>query len=325
VKPFIVDTNQKIRRSLLNQLTSLKMAGVQHIPIKGIETEVHFSDAVLHENQKVLSDTDANLKDDNEAVHHKVSERQSATRAGGNNQAEDTIGHPPKAVTAGRNIQIETSWKTRLADPFNASYMTALSEFLRKEKAEGKRIYPPGNEIFRAFELTPFDDVKVVILGQDPYHGPGQAHGLSFSVAAGVQPPPSLRNIYRELEADLGISHPGHGNLEGWARQGVLLLNSCLTVQEGQAGSHQGKGWELFTDEVIRCLNDDRQNLVFILWGRKAQDKGTEIDRSRHCVLSSVHPSPLSASNGFFGSKPFSQANAYLEETGQKPVDWNPG
>lgn len=301
------------------------MAGVQHIPTKGIEAEVPSSDGVSNEKQNVLTETGADPKDGHDSNRNKVSERQNATRSDRGNQAEDETAHPPKAVTAGRNIQIETSWKTRLADPFNASYMTALSEFLRKEKAEGKRIYPPGNEIFRAFELTPFDDVKVVILGQDPYHGPGQAHGLSFSVAAGVQPPPSLRNIYRELEADLGISHPGHGNLEGWARQGVLLLNSCLTVQEGQAGSHQGKGWELFTDEVIRCLNDDRQNLVFILWGRKAQDKGTEIDRSRHCVLSSVHPSPLSASNGFFGSKPFSQANAYLEETGQKPVDWNPG
>jgi len=301
------------------------MAGVQHIPTKKIEAEVYSLDAVLHENQNVFSNTDANRKDYNDAVHHKVSERQNATRAGRGNQAENMIDHPPKAVTAGRNIKIETSWKTRLDDPFNAPYMTELSEFLRKEKAKGKRIYPPGKEIFKAFELTPFDDVKVVILGQDPYHGPGQAHGLSFSVTAGVQPPPSLRNIYRELEADLGISHPGHGNLEGWARQGVLLLNSCLTVEEGQAGSHQGKGWELFTDEVIRCLNDERQNLVFILWGRKAQDKGTEIDRTRHCVLSSVHPSPLSASNGFFGSKPFSQANAYLQETGQKPVDWNLG
>ena len=301
------------------------MAGVQHIPTKGIEAEVPSSDGVSNEKQNVFTDTGADPKDGHDSNRNKVSERQNATRSDRGNQAEDETAHPPKAVTAGRNIQIETSWKTRLADPFNASYMTALSEFLRKEKSEGKRIYPPGNEIFRAFELTPFDDVKVVILGQDPYHGPGQAHGLSFSVAAGVQPPPSLRNIYRELEADLGISHPGHGNLEGWARQGVLLLNSCLTVQEGQAGSHQGKGWELFTDQVIRCLNQDRQNLVFILWGRKAQDKGTEIDRSRHCVLSSVHPSPLSASNGFFGSKPFSQANAYLEETGQKPVDWNPG
>ena len=318
-----MDATQKIRRSLLNQLASFKMAGVQHIPTKGIVAEVPSSGAVLDEEQKVFSDTDANSKDVNDAIRNKVSERQNATRTGRGTQAEDEIADPPKAVTAGRNIQIETSWKGRLADPFNASYMTALSKFLRKEKAEGKRIYPPSNEIFRAFELTPFDDVKVVILGQDPYHGPGQAHGLSFSVAAGVQPPPSLRNIYRELEADLGISHPGHGNLEGWARQGVLLLNSCLTVEEGQAGSHQGKGWELFTDEVIRCLNDDRQNLVFILWGRKAQDKGTEIDCSRHCVISSVHPSPLSASNGFFGSKPFSQANAYLQETGQKPVDWN--
>ena len=223
-----------------------------------------------------------------------------------------------------RNIKMESSWKIRLEDSFNAPYMATLSSFLRSEKAQGKRIYPPGNQIFRAFELTPFDAVKVVILGQDPYHGSGQAHGLSFSVANGVQPPPSLRNIYRELQDDLDISHAGHGNLEHWARQGVLLLNACLTVEEGHAGSHQGKGWELFTDEVIRCLNSDRENLVFILWGRKAQDKGSQIDSGRHHVISSVHPSPLSASNGFFGSKPFSRANAFLKQTGQTPIDWNP-
>ena len=219
-------------------------------------------------------------------------------------------------------VRIEASWKTRLAGQFAAPHMKTLSRFLRDEKAAGKRIYPPGGQIFRAFELTPFDNVKVVILGQDPYHGAGQAHGLSFSVAHGVMPPPSLQNIYKELQADLGLAHPGHGNLENWARQGVLLLNACLTVQDGRAGSHQGKGWEPFTDAVIAALNRERQNLVFILWGRKAEDKGAVIDRERHLVLTSAHPSPLSASSGFFGSRPFSTTNSYLESHGIKPVDW---
>ena len=223
-----------------------------------------------------------------------------------------------------RDVRIEASWGTRLADQFAAPHMTALSRFLRAEKAAGKRIYPPGDQIFRAFDLTPFDKVKVVILGQDPYHGHGQAHGLSFSVAHGVAPPPSLQNIYRELRDDLGIAHPGHGNLESWARQGVLLLNSCLTVEDGRAGSHQGQGWEPFTDAVIAALNHERAHLVFILWGRKAQDKGAVIDRDRHLVLKSAHPSPLSASNGFFGSRPFSAANAWLESHGMTPVDWTP-
>jgi len=221
-------------------------------------------------------------------------------------------------------VRIEASWKTRLAGQFAAPHMKALGSFLRSEKAAGKRIYPPGAQIFRAFELTPFDNVKVVILGQDPYHGAGQAHGLSFSVAHGVMPPPSLQNIYKELQADLGLTHPGHGNLESWAQQGVLLLNACLTVEDGRAGSHQGKGWEPFTDAVIAALNRERQNLVFILWGRKAQDKGAVIDRDRHLVLTSAHPSPLSASNGFLGSRPFSAANAYLESHGIPPVDWRP-
>ena len=221
-------------------------------------------------------------------------------------------------------VRIEASWKTHLAGQFAAPHMKTLSRFLRDEKAAGKRIYPPGGQIFYAFELTPFDNVKVVILGQDPYHSAGQAHGLSFSVAHGVMPPPSLQNIYKELQADLGLAHPRHGNLESWARQGVLLLNACLTVEDGRAGSHQGKGWEPFTDAVIAALNRERQNLVFILWGRKAQDKGAVIDRERHLVLTSAHPSPLSASSGFFGSRPFSATNSYLESHGIKPVDWQP-
>ena len=222
------------------------------------------------------------------------------------------------------DIRIEDSWKTRLAAQFAADHMAALSQFLRAEKAAGKRIYPPGGQIFRAFDLTPFEQVKVVILGQDPYHGPGQAHGLSFSVGPGVAPPPSLQNIYKELAGDLGIAHPGHGNLESWARQGVLLLNSCLTVEDGRAGSHQGKGWERFTDAVIAALNQEHKGLAFILWGRKAQDKGASIDRDRHLVITSVHPSPLSAHNGFFGSRPFSRTNDYLTARGKSPIDWQP-
>lgn len=222
------------------------------------------------------------------------------------------------------DIRIEDSWKTRLAAQFAADHMAALSQFLRAEKAAGKRIYPPGGQIFRAFDLTPFEQVKVVILGQDPYHGPAQAHGLSFSVGPGVAPPPSLQNIYKELAGDLGIAHPGHGNLESWARQGVLLLNSCLTVEDGRAGSHQGKGWEQFTDAVIAALNQEHKGLAFILWGRKAQDKGASIDRDRHLVITSVHPSPLSAHNGFFGSRPFSRTNDYLAAQGKSPIDWQP-
>ena len=235
-----------------------------------------------------------------------------------------TMSDTTHAANTTPDIRIEDSWKTRLATQFAAAHMTALSQFLRSEKAAGKRIYPPGSQIFRAFDLTPFEQVKVVILGQDPYHGPGQAHGLSFSVGPGVASPPSLQNIYKELASDLGIGHPGHGNLESWARQGVLLLNSCLTVEDGRAGSHQGKGWEPFTDAVITALNHEHQGLAFILWGRKAQDKGASIDRSRHLVITSAHPSPLSAYNGFFGSRPFSRANDYLAAQGKSPIDWQP-
>ena len=315
--------NQKLRRSVLNQLESLNLAGVTHAavtPVASLQQNEVATGSMPDAKVKEPTETMINPVKDLADKFDKSDERKNSAQSGDGNASPDA----DEATNSTRNIKIEASWKTRLDGPFNAPYMTTLSSFLRTEKADGKRIYPPGNQIFRAFELTPFDTVKVVILGQDPYHGPGQAHGLSFSVASDVQPPPSLRNIYRELEDDLGISHPGHGNLESWARRGVLLLNTCLTVEEGHAGSHQGKGWELFTDEVIRCLNDERENLVFILWGRKAQDKCTEINRDRHHVITSVHPSPLSASNGFFGSKPFSQANAYLKETGQTPVDWNP-
>ena len=220
-------------------------------------------------------------------------------------------------------IKLETSWKLRLSNELSADYMMRLSQFLRAEKAAGKKIYPPGSEIFNAFSLTPFDQVKVVVLGQDPYHGPGQAHGLSFSVRHGVPKPPSLQNIFKELHADLGITPPPHGNLEHWAQAGVLLLNSCLTVLDRQAAAHTGIGWEQFTDTVIDQLNHHRQHLVFILWGRKAQEKGAKIDRQRHLVLASAHPSPLAAHNGFFGSAPFSKANDYLVRHGLAPVDWD--
>ena len=200
--------------------------------------------------------------------------------------------------------------------------MTQLREFLLSRKRSGAVIYPPGTKIFNALDSTPFERVKVVILGQDPYHGPGQAHGLCFSVRLGVPTPPSLINIFREIETDLEIQAPDHGNLQAWARQGVLLLNAVLTVEKGRAGAHQGKGWERFTDQVVRILNAEREGLVFLLWGSYALKKGAVIDRERHLVLSAPHPSPLSAHRGFFGCRHFSSANRYLEERGQAPIHW---
>lgn len=220
-------------------------------------------------------------------------------------------------------IKLEPSWKTRIGDYLLRPEMQVLAAFLRAEKQAGKRIYPPGPEIFAAFAHTPFDAVRVVILGQDPYHGPGQAHGLCFSVRPGVRVPPSLENIFKEIQRDLGIPRPDHGCLTPWADRGVLLLNSVLTVEEGRAGSHQGKGWEGFTDAAIDALNREREGLVFLLWGSYAQRKGQLIDTSRHCVLNSVHPSPLSAHRGFIGCGHFSAANRYLESHGQAPIDWS--
>ncbi len=219
-------------------------------------------------------------------------------------------------------VQIEPSWKKVLADEFEKPYFTELSAFIRSEYTSAT-IYPPPKFIFRAFELCPFDKVKVVILGQDPYHGPKQANGLSFAVSEGMTLPPSLRNIFQEIESDLGkpLTHKS-GDLSRWAEQGVLLLNATLTVRARQAGSHQNKGWEQFTDAVIQALSDKREHLVFILWGNYARQKGAHIDRSKHLVIESAHPSPFSASNGFFGSKPFSKTNEYLETHGEKPIDW---
>ncbi len=218
--------------------------------------------------------------------------------------------------------KIENSWKEILKDEFAKDYFASLKEFLVDERQK-YRIYPKGSHIFSAFDFAPFQDVKVVILGQDPYHGPGQAHGLSFSVPAGIRKPPSLINILKEVEADLGFPAPESGNLEKWAKQGVLLLNATLTVREAQAGSHQNHGWETFTDEVIKLLSEKRENIVFLLWGSYAISKEKFIDTQKHCVLKTVHPSPLSAHRGFLGCKHFSLANQYLAEKGLQPIDWN--
>ena len=220
-------------------------------------------------------------------------------------------------------VRLEASWKQRIGEYLDRPDMLALSSFLREEKAQGKEIYPPGPDIFNAFEHTPFDKVRVVILGQDPYHGPGQAHGLSFSVRPGVRVPPSLQNMFKEIEACLGIPRPDHGCLTPWADRGVLLLNAVLTVEAGQAASHQGKGWEGFTDAAIDTLNRERDGLVFLLWGSHAQKKGQLIDGKRHLILRSVHPSPLSAHRGFLGCGHFAKANAYLESHGEAPIDWS--
>ena len=219
-------------------------------------------------------------------------------------------------------IQLEPSWKDRLLPEFQKPYMRELKDFLRHEAAAKKKIFPRGSEFFAALNHTPFENVKVIILGQDPYHGPMQAHGLSFSVRPGVDVPPSLKNIYKEMKTDLGIDQPNHGFLEAWANQGVLLLNATLSVEAGRAGSHQKKGWEQFTDAIIEKLNREREGLVFVLWGSYAQKKGEIIDTKKHLVLKGPHPSPLSAHRGFFGSRPFSKINEYLKSRGQKPIEW---
>lgn len=218
-------------------------------------------------------------------------------------------------------IRIDASWKKHLAGEFEQPYFEALREFVRDEYA-ARRIYPPAAQIFRAFDDSPFDSVKVVILGQDPYHGPGQANGLCFAVNPGVAAPPSLVNIFREIETDLGHPVSRDPDLSRWARQGVLLLNATLTVREAQAGSHQNKGWERFTDAAVHALAREREGLVFLLWGAYARRKGAGIDRGKHLVLECAHPSPLSAHNGFFGCRHFSRANAWLAARGEKPIDW---
>ncbi len=218
-------------------------------------------------------------------------------------------------------VRIEDSWKQKLAPEFDKPYFEELTHFVKNEYTSG-RVYPPAKLIFNAFYLCPFDNVKVVIIGQDPYHGPGQAHGLCFSVPEGIAFPPSLVNIFKEINDDLHVEIPLSGNLERWAKQGVLLLNATLTVKAHQAGSHQNKGWEQFTDAAIRVLNEEKEHLVFLLWGSYAQRKGEFIDRKRHLVLQSPHPSPLSAYRGFFGNGHFSKANSYLAENGLEPINW---
>ena len=225
-------------------------------------------------------------------------------------------------VSTCREPCIEPSWKKVIGQEFEKPYMKNLRQFLVKEKQHNKIIYPKGQDIFKAFEMTPIDKVKVVIIGQDPYHGPNQAHGLCFSVLPNVLIPPSLQNIFKELNADLNIPPPKQGCLTAWAKQGVLLLNSVLTVEQGRAASHQGKGWEKFTDQVILELNNSPRPICFVLWGSYAQQKGQVIDTTKHLVIKSAHPSPLSANRGFLGSRPFSKINQFLEKTGQTPIDW---
>ncbi|HSG89206.1 MAG TPA: uracil-DNA glycosylase [Pseudomonadales bacterium] len=238
-----------------------------------------------------------------------------------------------KQVDAGaRRVKLEASWREALVDEFDAPYMQSLRAFLAEQKAEGRVLFPPGGEIFAALDTTPLPEVRVVIIGQDPYHGPDQAHGLCFSVRPGIEIPPSLLNIFREINADMtdpdvpGGDPAGRvgdsGYLTGWARQGVLLLNSVLTVERGRAGAHRNQGWEQFTDRVVELVNDRREQVVFLLWGSYAQQKGARIDRTRHCVLTAPHPSPLSAYRGFFGCRHFSKANRYLVEHGLEPIDW---
>lgn len=220
-------------------------------------------------------------------------------------------------------LNLDKSWLTHLEPEFDKAYMKALKTFLLEEKGQGHEIYPKSTDVFNALNHTPFDKVKVVILGQDPYHGPGQAHGLSFSVQKGVTVPPSLKNIYKELSTDIeGFKTPDHGNLTQWADQGVLLLNATLTVRARTAGSHQNRGWETFTDTIIKELSEKRTGLIFILWGAYAQKKIALIDTSKHTVITSTHPSPFSAYNGFFGSKPFSKTNAQLIKEGKDPINW---
>jgi len=225
-------------------------------------------------------------------------------------------------MNQGDRVKLEDSWKTALRDEFEQPYMQELGDFLRREKAAGKVIYPPGPLIFNALNSTPLERVRVVILGQDPYHGPGQAHGLCFSVQPGVAPPPSLQNIFKELKRDLNLAVPRHGYLQHWADQGVLMLNTSLTVEQGLAGSHAKRGWQRLTDRIIELVSERRSNVVFMLWGAHAQSKAKLIDPTKHLLLKSVHPSPLSAHRGFIGNGHFSRANQFLRQQGLAPIDW---
>jgi uracil-DNA glycosylase len=225
-------------------------------------------------------------------------------------------------MNPGDRVKLENSWKAALQDEFEQPYMKQLGEFLRREKAAGKVIYPPGPMIFQALNSTPLERVRVVILGQDPYHGAGQAHGLCFSVQPGVAPPPSLQNIFKELKRDLNLDIPSHGHLQHWADQGVLMLNTSLTVEQGVAGSHAKMGWQRLTDRIIEVISEKRSDVIFLLWGAHAQSKAKLIDPTRHLLLKSVHPSPLSAHRGFIGNGHFSRANQFLKQRGLEPIDW---
>ena len=225
-------------------------------------------------------------------------------------------------MSQGDRVKLENSWKAALQEEFEQPYMKQLGEFLRREKAAGKAIYPPGPLIFHALNSTPLEQVRVVILGQDPYHGAGQAHGLCFSVQPGVAPPPSLQNIFKELKRDLNLDMPSHGYLQHWADQGVLMLNTSLTVEQGMAGSHAKMGWQRLTDRIIEVISERRSDVVFLLWGAHAQSKAKLIDPTRHLLLKSVHPSPLSAHRGFIGNGHFSRANQFLKQRGLEPIDW---
>lgn len=238
-------------------------------------------------------------------------------------QIETVTNDQQDAAAKKQTTQVEPGWRKILEPQFEQTYMKSLREFLAGEYKTGKTIFPKGPEYFAALNETPWGRVRVVILGQDPYHGPGQAHGLSFSVRGGIRFPPSLLNIFKELKADLGIDAPKSGDLTAWAHQGVLLLNAVLTVEQGKAASHQGKGWERFTDAIVEALNREKEGIVFLLWGSYAQQKGKFIDRKKHFVIETAHPSPLSAHRGFMGSKPFSKINEYLVKRGQKPIDWS--
>ncbi len=226
-------------------------------------------------------------------------------------------------MTRQRPIQLHPEWLAAIGEEFDKDYMRSLRSFLLERRRAGAMLYPPGEQIFSALDSTPPSNIRAVILGQDPYHGPGQAHGLCFSVAQGVRVPPSLVNVFKEIQSDLGIKPPAHGNLQAWADRGVLLLNAVLTVERGQAGAHQGQGWERFTDAVVEAINKRPEPVVFLLWGSQAQKKGAGIDTRRHLVLTAPHPSPLSAHRGFLGCRHFSQANDWLKRHGREPIDWS--
>ncbi len=284
--------------------------------------EMQESDLNPQINPQLNSQSEPNEQIERESSPQPQSQSQAEADDGSQARDSSSEGASQAETQVEVNPKIEASWLEQMGDEFKKPYFAELKKFLMEERRLGNPVYPPGSLIFNAFNQTPFNDVKVVILGQDPYHGPGQAHGLCFSVQVGVRPPPSLHNIFKELQEDVGFTPPGHGCLERWAKQGVLMLNSCLTVRQYQPGSHHGKGWEQFTGAAIEKLATQREGLVFLLWGRPAQERGQFIDRTRHYILTAPHPSPFSADRGFFGCRHFSKTNKYLEAMGKPPIDW---